>query len=496
MGVELVTRAALRARLQAALFVVAVLSSAAPTRAAVTLTASRAEALYSADPDPDCSKLSKLPDGQLPLNVIRLHATVAGGAPADARYHWSVPPKQVGMLIADLDLGPGQQTGAIQALCAEFGNACTLTVDKLPFYNQPTVLWVAPTCDVLSSKTDRRNEGGAIRVAVTVTQGRHRLGKATTKPPLGFGRVALVTLSADGRDGVGMSSVPVSINPSFEAVVATPGIMLPAGGVFEFANGGGGFEVSSSCSDRRYAACAPDMLYQHAGKFLATVKERFDDGSALCDNMTTNVLTANIIPKLTVSATPKGTYLPGDPVRGNVHLKVTLRNASPRQGGSAIVLIGSNVLVCASELHLAGTTDNVQTVFDTRHCSATKGHACESDRGCQPLSCGECTLNETCLTESHCSQTLTKLCFGDTDCQKPTCADCQESEVCVHVLNQPAPIVLGIGRQIDLIDTIVPVRNLFPDVAHVLDTWTVNTFNAGSADAKLRYRIRPSPSGP
>jgi hypothetical protein len=36
----------------------------------------------------------------------------------------------------------------------------------------------------------------------------------------------------------------------------------------------------------------------------------------------------------------------------------------------------------------------------------------------------------------------------------------------------------------------MPVQNVFPDVARMIDRWTVKTFNAGSADAKMRYLIR------
>ena len=56
-------------------------------------------------------------------------------------------------------------------------------------------------------------------------------------------------------------------------------------------------------------------------------------------------------------------------------------------------------------------------------------------------------------------------------------------------LGQPS-VVVPIGGQVDLIDTTVSVANQFPSSALIKDTWTVNTFNAGSDDAKLRYRIK------
>src|SRR5256712_4404075 len=116
----------------------------APSEGAVRLATTRAETLYAADAMPDCSKLSKLPDDGLPLHVVRLRAQ-ADGAPADQiRYRWSMRAPAVGQLVADLDIGPSAQGAAVAGLCAEFGDACILTPDKLPFYTLPTILWVAP----------------------------------------------------------------------------------------------------------------------------------------------------------------------------------------------------------------------------------------------------------------------------------------------------------------------------------------------------------------
>src|SRR5882724_666742 len=57
---------------------------------AVSVSASVTEALYSATPNMDCAKLHPLEDKDLPLNVVRLHATVPG-VPADqVSFRWSV----------------------------------------------------------------------------------------------------------------------------------------------------------------------------------------------------------------------------------------------------------------------------------------------------------------------------------------------------------------------------------------------------------------------
>jgi hypothetical protein len=112
--------------------------------ARVALVPSRAESLYSVAGTPDCTELSQRPDAALPMNVVRIRAVV-DGAPADGvRYQWTMVGKTLGTLAADQPVGDGQQVPAVQGICAEFGNACVLTEDKLRFYTQPTILWLAP----------------------------------------------------------------------------------------------------------------------------------------------------------------------------------------------------------------------------------------------------------------------------------------------------------------------------------------------------------------
>jgi hypothetical protein len=471
----------------------------AATRGAASVVASRAELLYSADANPDCSQLSQRADGALPLNIVRLRATVTDADPARVRYRWSMPRPAVGILAADLDLGPGDETSAVRALCSEFGNACILTEDKLPYYNEPTILWAAPTCAVLPTKTVQNFAGGTVRLGVSVSQGRRRVGKAATT--VGFGRAASVILFSDGRDGVGVAGgVPSGVASFFGAIEDARGVTLPPGRLFNFDNGAGGASATTTgCDgDVRFDACVGDLLYQQAGTFVASVQETFEEGSALCDNITMRVLSATIIPRLEVTASPRpGTYVPGDPRRGTVGLRVRLVNASPREGGSGILLRGSGVLTCSSEIRLGGTTDARLTAFDLQRCSETTDQPCTTDGECRPPFCPECNVDEVCFTTSHCSNTFNRECNHDSDCEAPRCPICAAGETCIHVLATPS-IVVGIGESIDLVDTTVPVANVFPTTARITDTWTVNTFNAGSDQKTLRYRIlgRPRAGSP
>src|SRR2546426_7010549 len=122
------------------LFVVLLLEVpfAAPGGGAVRLAATRAETLYAADAMPDCSKLSKLPDDGLPLHVVRLRAQ-ADGAPADQiRYRWSMRAPAVGLLVADLDIGPSAQGAAVAGGFAPVGGAPILPPPQPGLFNPPT----------------------------------------------------------------------------------------------------------------------------------------------------------------------------------------------------------------------------------------------------------------------------------------------------------------------------------------------------------------------
>src|SRR5207253_2419498 len=84
-------------------------------------------------------------------------------------------PCHPGVLVADLDIGPAGQSGAVAGLCAEFGDACVLTPEKLPFYTKSSILWLAPTCDILPKTPFKPFRGGVSRVAVQAVTGARKL---------------------------------------------------------------------------------------------------------------------------------------------------------------------------------------------------------------------------------------------------------------------------------------------------------------------------------
>ena len=139
------------------------------------------ETLYAADAMPDCSKLSKLPDDGLPLSVVRLRAQADGAPAAQTTFRWSMRGRDFGLLVADLDIGPSAQSAAVAGLCAEFGDACVLTPDKLPFYTRSSILWVAPTCDILPKTPFKPFSGGTSQVFVAAETGRRKLGRASVR---------------------------------------------------------------------------------------------------------------------------------------------------------------------------------------------------------------------------------------------------------------------------------------------------------------------------
>ena len=163
-----------------AVFVAAIVAWVAPAAAQITLTASNTNLLYSKDANPDCSALSKITDdAQLPRNVARLRVAVPGGTEGRAlRFAWSTKKSAKGTLAADLDIGAaGAEVPAIDAMCADFGNACVLTKDRLQFYNEPTILWVAPSCAVLPNDTKKAFKGGVSRVQLKVLEASARSGR-------------------------------------------------------------------------------------------------------------------------------------------------------------------------------------------------------------------------------------------------------------------------------------------------------------------------------
>ena len=116
-------------------------------------------------------------DRQLPFYVARLNVEgVPSGVPVS--YRWSVAKKAAGLLAADLDLGPMAVTSDVIGMCSAFGNRCVLTKDRLKFYNEPKIFFVAPTCDILpNNDTEKPFRGGTTRIRVKVTAGRRTVGR-------------------------------------------------------------------------------------------------------------------------------------------------------------------------------------------------------------------------------------------------------------------------------------------------------------------------------
>ena len=141
--------------------------------------------------------------------------------PPGTKVKWSFPEPAVGTLAADEALGPDDTTSGIVGFCAEFGNECILTKQKLAFYNKPTILWLGPTCDTLPEKTSRAFAGGSVKFRVKLPG----LGKARTT--VGYGHTGSTTLfmldlKEQFQDGIGKpDGVLGFFNPG--AAAATPG---------------------------------------------------------------------------------------------------------------------------------------------------------------------------------------------------------------------------------------------------------------------------------
>lgn len=495
------------------------LAVAASAGAAVTLTATRTELLYSTESNPDCSKLFALADAALPFWVTRIYATVDNAPPGvGLTFRWSTSKKQKGMLLANQNLGPGAETSAVDGMCADFGNACLLTGKKLKFYNESSILFAAPTCAGLPTDTAKQFHGAVVPIHIKVSAGHRHLGNATVK--IGYGRdgsVKLYAWNGDTRgtfpdeilimkDGLRQKVVGVPLNMVLGATAVPPSVAPGPIENYDFNNGGGAEEVvRSGCpvmTDPSVGACA-ETDYTTGGRFVPTVAAKFADGSALCDNITVQVLTCSGALRVDVTPKPKlSTYDPANPARSNVEVVVRLKNTSKPAGGlpaCGMELRGSNVLSCTEELKVGSVTDSKTTTFDLAHCSKTTAQPCASDADCRPgLDCRTCQAGETCLTQPHCSVHVDRICGNDNDCSNqgtpPPCPNCENDESCVRVLATPPVLFLGPGDTVTLLDQPVVLRNVFPDVARMVDTWTANTtLPMFSAQDTVKYKIRGRP---
>ena len=429
---------------------VVVLAWPAIVSAAVTVSASLSEALYSAALNTDCATLHPLNDqgtaggmGELPLSVVRLHATVPGVPDDQVTFRWSVLKPEFGVLVADQDIAGGESKPVIEGICAKFGTEggpCVLSGDRLRFYTQPSILWVAPTCDILPKNTAKQFRGGRARFKVKALSGKRKLGKGQVS--VGFGRVASIILFADEQDGLRKpSGIPGGVRFIFSSNTNPNGRPLPRVDHYEFSNGAGATADSEGrCTfedGRSFDACAGaggELDYHAFGKYLATVKEVFDDNSALCDNITVQVLACAPRGHVQIIRRPPAeAYTPGSARTGKVDVIVRLKNNSVAEHGlpPCGFLLAENVLSCSEEARFAGG-------------SAVKGT--------------EFTLDQVGI---------------------------------------PNGFVLRPGKSIDLLRlTDVPLINVLPDIANLTDTWTANTVNAGGFDGMDKYRIKGRPNVP
>ena len=430
----------------------------------------RPSLFFSADSNQDCSALHALEGDALPYHVVRLKAVAAG---ADG-YEWSLPKPQVGFLLADQDLGPGESDAAVRGLCGEFGNACILTKETLRFYDLPTILYAAPTCDVLPTNTRKQFPGDSVKVKVVAKAAGKKVGKATTTVVYGDPNVAAVTLYAYGDDGIGEDAAEGGAQTAFNAV-PTP-LDPPNGPVTQYDFNWAGDSASADvCPDTPATACVV-LEEAFAGTFPATVEARLGDGSALCDNLNVHVGPCKLKAQVQVIRVPsKSTYTSDDAVR----LRVRFANLS--EPGCPLLLQGSNVLSCTAQFRLGKTEDTKTTQWDFQHCSVTTTTPCKVS--------SECPVTEVCLAESHCSTTLGRPCDGDSDCQEPACTNCDADETCIRVLAIEQQSIPS-GQAIDLVDENVIVKNKIGDPVSIKETWTANAFPPTIATTSIKYKIK------
>jgi hypothetical protein len=459
--------------------------------ARVIVTASRADTPYSGDLDPNCADLSARPDANLPLNVVRLRATVPNVAPELVRYQWTLPDPEVGLLVADLPLAAGETTFSLRTMCTEYGNMCQLNKDTLPNYSQPTILWVAPSCDVLPQNTNERFRGGQVTVAVNASvKGRSR-GKGRVR--LSYGTVGALAMLADGNEGLG-GAVSTDGGVVFGASVDPGGFTLPPVSDVEFDlaadkehEPGAGDPGCRDANGQPFAACTIGE-YKTAGPRRVTANAKLVDGSALCDANMIAVRGAENSAALRVEVTPRlASYVPGHPKKGRVRVRVILTDTSAPNGGLRFQG-DETTLTCDSKIKIGKLIDSRSTSFAFSHCSGTVTQTCFTD--------AECMAPQTCLTTPHCEVTTSLACQSDADCSckvrcgtDQACLDDCEEEKCQHFLAVPF-IESRPGLSVELVNTEVDLLNVFPSDAEVVDTWTVTPFNAAPASATVSYRIK------
>lgn len=483
-------------RLANAVASIILLSAAADVgaRSKVRITPSTGDALYSQSTDPNCLQLNAQADDSLPRNVVRLHATSAVGLPDTIRYEWSPPEPEIGVFAADLPLDTNQTTFALRSMSSEYGNQCQIRNEQLPFYNQPTILWIAPTCDSLPDGTSTPFRGDTVTFRVKASMKKRTLGKGAVK--VGYGRVGSITMYVDEQDGVGRTTpIPTGLNPFLSARVMPLAGLPPVTSIsIDDGNGGTTESKPGDCANFSYDACA-FPFYDTTSKFRPTATAELADGSALCDANTLAVQSAENHARIQVETTPRlATYVPGDPRKGRVTVKVTLFDDSLPPNGGIVFQRNALPLTCSTDITIGKLKDSRTTSFDFRHCSVTTSQPCDND--------GECPPFETCLVGPHCATTVKQACESNVDCtcdklcplaeDPAACGQSCSDEDCIHVLSLTEFDLrkLHRGGSIQLYEATVDLVNLFAANADIVDTWTVTPFNAAAASGTVKYRIK------
>jgi hypothetical protein len=483
-----------------------VLMAAASSNAAVSIQVeSRTELLYSTDANVDCTKLHMETDGtKLPFNVVRLRA-LANGAPIDlstVKVQWSFRGTTFGTFAADLDLGPTGSQPTVTAMCAEFGNECLLTGDRLTQYDRDTIFYVAPTCESLKRDPTKPFGGGGARIRMKATAGRQKLGKADVT--IGYGRNGGATLFVRNvanqfSDGLGRGPVSTGVITNYAARIQQPDGMPKAPETFRVSGDLGGTDLDKGpCSDFPADAC--DLIEQSGDRGTMLLNAIFEDKSAICDNISVVIANCSAAGVLDVTPKPKRTtYDPANPSQNLVDLSVRLRNTSRSEGGlpPCNFFLQGNIASCSSTVKVGGFTETKTTSFALPHCSKTTDRDCSVDSQCRPPACTSCDPAEICLVKPYCSTTVTQLCTHDDDCAPPACPTCVQDEICVHMLDFPAgepPIFILPQSSLELVTGTAAMRNRFKSTAAVTDTWTVNVkIPALTFTKTLKYKIRGRP---
>jgi hypothetical protein len=488
-----------------AIGLVPMLATAAP--AAISIVAeARTELLYSTK-DVDCTKLHMETDSsKLPMNVVRLRALMDGAAIdlSTVQLHWSFKGEAVGTLAADLDLGPSGSQPTVTAMCANFGNECLLTGDRLTEYDRDTIFYAAPTCDSLGRDPGKPFTGGTTKIRLKATVGRRKLGKADVT--IGFGRNGGATLfvrdiAGKFQDGIGRSAgVTTGVITDYAARIQQPTGEAKPPKTFQVSGDLGGKQLApGACVD--FAADACDFIEQMGEKGTMLLTAAFEDDSAVCDNVRSVIAHCSAAGELDVIPKPKrATYDPANPSQNQVDLTVRLRNTSVAENGlppCGFFLQGPGIASCSSTVRVGEFTDTKTTSFSLPHCSKTDSSTCSRDSDCRPPDCASCDPTEICLTAPYCSTTVTRACGRDEDCVPPACPTCQTDEICVHMLDFPddnAVITIAPKSFRDIVTGTAALRNRFKTTAAVTDKWTVNVRIPSLSFTKtLKYKIRGRP---